>query len=333
MNIGIIAPSSRIPQVELGLGVKALEAEGFDVQVHRQCRGRYLFFAGDDRARAEAFYEMAMNPEIPILWAARGGSGVIRMLPHLDRLVEERGSPPFPKLYVGYSDSTPLMDYVRVRFGWNVIHGPMPSLRTFSQIERKQWGALVSLLRGARPPQAPWRRLKFMTERPAKAIEGELVGGNLTVWASVVGTPYFFRSESKLIFLEDVDEAAFRLDRVIQQLLLAGAFEGARGIVLGDFTNCRDVAPQVLKKAPKNPKGLTQPSTKDLMPLRPLIPLPKVLRELFGSLGECLKIPVAYGLPAGHGPGFAPLAMGGTYRLQPDGQFELKDWNWLSQGG
>jgi muramoyltetrapeptide carboxypeptidase len=128
MKISIVAPSAVVPQVELGLGVERLEAAGFVPRVHAQVRKKHLFFAGSDEVRAKGFYEAANDPATEALWCARGGYGSFRLLPLLEKLKK----PARRKLLVGYSDSTALMEFVRQRWGWATLHGPMPSFRAIS---------------------------------------------------------------------------------------------------------------------------------------------------------------------------------------------------------
>src|SRR5262249_25846424 len=132
-------------------------------------------------------------------------------------------------------------------------------------------------------------------------------------------TPYApIASPGRIIFLEDIDEAPYRIDRMATQLLQSGVFHGSIAIVLGDFTNCRDEPAQVL-----SPDGAAK------VPLRPKIDVIQAMRETFGSMGERLGIPVAMGLPVGHGPNFAPLPLGAEYTLTPAGTLHLERWNWL----
>jgi len=332
-RIGIIAPSAKLAQAEFAVGVAFLRSRGFKVSVHPQCKRSHLFFAGTDEERAGAFYDYAMSPDIDVLWAGRGGYGAFRTLAVLERLEKERGKPQPGKLFVGYSDSTALMEFVTRRWDWRVLHAAMPSLRKFSILDPKEWAATEAILKGE-PARFPWSKLKFF--RPATvAVTAPLVGGNLTVWSTLIGTAYPPSARERLLFLEDVDEAAFRNDRMMQHLLAAGALEGCKGIVLGDFLNCEDRVPNVLKaKVPTTPKAreriLRAPKPSEMAPLRKPMPQKKALEAIFGEVGDRLGIPVAYGLPCGHGPGFAPLPLGVEWTLFPDGRFQkVTDTFWL----
>jgi muramoyltetrapeptide carboxypeptidase len=337
LTIGLVAPSSKVPEVEFALGRKALEKEGFDLQVHPQCLKEHLFFAGTDEERARAFFEYAHDPRIEVLWSARGGYGAIRILPFLEKWTVQKGIPA-KKLFVGYSDATALLEFVRTRWGWPVLHAPMPGIRAFCRLTKVERETMLhwirSGIRGRKTPM-PWgkKKLKFVGKAPQRAIQGEVMGGNLTVWASLLGTPFAPRrnqGDGKILFFEDVGESLYRLDRILQQLRLAGGLEGAKAIVLGNFEGCNDIPPPVLARAPSAKalqRVLAHPKPEELAPLRPKLDADRWIPRLFQEIGDEFGVPVAYGLPVGHGPGHASLPFG-TYRLGKDGSFELLNWDW-----
>lgn len=321
MRIGIVAPASPVGQVELANGVARLREQGLDVVVHPQCADQHFIFAGTDEQRAKAFYEFATDNRIDVIWAAGGGYGVTRMLPVLEELAEESGTPP-RKLLVGYSDITALHDFVRSRWGWSSLHCPMPSASNFPELDAGHVAAAVSYV-NRRKPADPWagEPVRFIANAPTQPVHGVLVGGNLSLWAATTGTPFApIAAPGRIIFLEDVGEAPYRIDRMVVQLLQAGAFFGTAAIVLGDFTGCED-DPNMVRASHDN--------AEEKKPLRPKIALNEALVETFGRLGERLGVPVAVGLPVGHGPNFAPLPLGAEYELTPDGKVSLQRWNWL----
>jgi muramoyltetrapeptide carboxypeptidase len=324
--IGIIAPSSRVPKVELKLGVELLEKEGFQVKVHKQCSRHHRYFAGTDEERAQAFMDFALDPEIDVIWGARGGYGAGRLLPML-----QKAGVPKNKLFVGYSDATALFEFVRGEWGWSVLHASMPGLRSFFKLTPAEWKSLIAFIRKT-PQTQPWGKLKLKkVSGPGESVQGELIGGNLTVWGSLAGSPYFARGVGKILFFEDVSEYPYRIDRVLNQIELAGGFEGAKAIVLGDFLDCQDSVPMALKKMPK--KGLKDPSIKnpkprDLEPLRKTLNEGKLVPELFKEIGEKYNLPVFSGFPAGHGPGHFSLPIGATYTITAEGMISLSKWSW-----
>jgi muramoyltetrapeptide carboxypeptidase len=334
MRVGIVAPSSPCGQVELELGVERLAREGFDVIVHPQCARRHFTFSGSDDERADALCELAYDADIDVLWCARGGYGAARLLPFLEGVSNERGVPP-RKLLVGYSDITVLHEFVRHRWHWPTLHAPMPAA-DLSAIKTEEWRGTVELVKGNRP-SIPYEQpcLSFLTDRPGKSITGELIGGNLSLWQSLMGTPWQPGARGKLLFFEDLSEPFYRIDRMFTQVVQAGGLDGARAIVLGDFTDCKDESHQVLKP-PATDEEREQirrdRAAAPRVPLRKTYDLREAIDVIFADVGRHAGIPVVTGLPVGHGPNFAPLPLGATYELRADGALRLTEWDWLNRG-
>src|SRR5690242_4073923 len=168
MRIGIVAPSSAVGQVELAAGADHLRSLGLDVILHPQCLRQHYTFAGTDVERAQAFYDFASDQTIDALWAAGGGYGATRLLPLLDNLSDEFGTPP-QKLLVGYSDITVLHEYVRSRWNWATLHCPMPSASNFAKIDARHLAAAIAYVNRRKPTDDPWssRSLNFLVNAPA----------------------------------------------------------------------------------------------------------------------------------------------------------------------
>jgi muramoyltetrapeptide carboxypeptidase len=312
-SIGVIAPSSPTPLVELEIGAKRMVDAGFEVFFHPQVKNVDGLFAGTDCERALAFLDYAFDPDLNILWAARGGYGAIRILPILDELLEKVGKPE-PKTFVGFSDATLLLEYVRTRWGWRAIHGPMPATFHIERVAGKDWRKFTEMVAGE-STEFEFRLKPVVKPTGFIKVEGDLVGGNLAMVHSVLGTPYAFNLDGKILFLEEIGEAPYRIDRMMQQLFLAGSLGGVKAIVLGTMTDCLDRAPEVYAAAPK---GKTKPKMK---PLRKTLSERQVLATVFGEIGESLGIPVFTGLPVGHGRGPACLELGRHVELRADGVF------------
>jgi muramoyltetrapeptide carboxypeptidase len=334
LRIRIVAPSSVVPQAELKLGVSELRAQGFHVEVDPQVKKKDLFFAGSTDERVEALVQAAYSDAVDVIWCARGGYGANHLLEPLRQVLMERGIPARKKLLVGSSDASSLLEFARVRWRFSALHAPMPGLKKFVLLSPQEKAAAYSWMRGARPEQ-PWGKLKALKwwgEAPREKISGTVVGGNLTVWNTLLGTRFQpDHQESSILFLEDVTETLPRLDRALRHLVDAGGLKNIRAIVLGNFLDCEDAVPQVLGQLPQKltPASLKKPSPRLLRPLRKKFTQIDGLRRIFEPISEELGIPVAWGLPVGHGPEQFSLPLGGRLELTPAGQVEISQWDWL----
>jgi muramoyltetrapeptide carboxypeptidase len=334
-TIGITATSACVPEFELGLGIKRLQELGYQVRVHPVVAQQYRFFAGRDEERIAAFLELARDPEIDAIWCARGGYGALRVIEG----IEKAKRIPAGKLLLGYSDVTALLEFVRERWKWNAVHSPMPGTREFSLLPEEDWLGLVEVLQafankktGKTGLPALSHRLEYIgSVRPRTLIEAPLVGGNLTVWDTMVGTRYQGKSGGRILFFEDVTESWYRIDRMLNHLRQSGALKGARALVLGTWSDCTDSAMKVLaQKVPEHLKVrdvLRDPGAAGLAlkPLRPTFPAEVMLKEIFGEFSARTGVPVLMGFPAGHGPRYAPIPMGRRWRLEKSGRLSLLD--------
>lgn len=333
VKVGIVAASSVVPVAEVDLGVAYLQDQGFDVTVHPQIREHHFTYAGRDESRAGALMEFAQDDRFDVIWMARGGYGAGRLLPLLDRLTKERGKPKKRKLLIGYSDVTVLHEYVRKNWGWATLHAPMPGSLSFPRLKPQEWNAIAASARGERA-KFVWEstQLKYLSNAPSKPIEAELTGGNLSLLACVVGTPYATNAAGKILFLEDVTEKPHRIDRMMVQLAQSGGLDHVAAIVLGDFTDCEDEADQCLQPLPpgEDPRSILKDLEKrPKINLRKVYALNEVIDEIFIPLGKQLNIPIAAGLPVGHGPNYSPLPLGARYRLTETGNLSLLKWDWI----
>jgi muramoyltetrapeptide carboxypeptidase len=305
MRVGIFAPSSPVGPVELELGVEWLRSVGFEVYVHPQTLERDFLSAGSDKSRASALLDLAIDPQIDVVWAARGGWGAARLFPHLDRLPKST----LRKTLVGYSDVTALHEYVRTAWGWRTIHAVMPAsrLEAVSADELKQTVDLV------RAPVSTSLPIRWLIPPRVGRIAGPLVGGNLTLWTTLAGTPRQPQSEGSILFLEDVGEKLYRIERYVTQIEQAGMFDGVAAVVLGDFTSCDDEANQML--APIDDRVSFSWLTHPKVPQRQTFSLDEGLTRIFEAVCRPRRIPLAWKLPVGHGPNFYPLELGRVHEL------------------
>ncbi|MES2525382.1 MAG: LD-carboxypeptidase [Gemmatimonadota bacterium] len=186
------------------------------------------YFAGEDAARTSDLLHALTNPDIDAIWCLRGGYGAARLLPSIPvELVRNH-----PKALIGYSDITALHALWQ-RAGLVSFHGPT-ARATLSEFSRHSF---ADVMRGPAPTARPVAMPAATTLCEGQAT-GRLAGGNLALVASLCGTPWAIDFRGAIVVLEDINEATYRLDRMLTQLWLAGAFDGCAGLLLGQFTAC-----------------------------------------------------------------------------------------------
>lgn len=240
-TVGLIKPAGFLAdEFDLQLAFEAITAMGLIPKPAPHLLARYGYLAGSDQARAADLNAMFADDSVRAVFAVRGGWGSARILPHLDfDLIRAN-----PKLLIGFSDITALHMAFAARAGFPTIHGPNAG----SAWGKLSWNWFKNLTFDGETPvyrnppgtedrlvQREWRT---QTIRPGKAV-GRLLGGNLTVLAALMGTPYLPQFDGAILFLEDVDEAEYRIDRMLTQLALAGVLGRVAGVVFGQCTNCR----------------------------------------------------------------------------------------------
>ena len=183
-----------------------------------------------------------------------------------------------------------LHEFVRTRWGWHTLHAPMPAASNFASLDPAEWQAIVDYVRGrsAATRRGQHATLAWITDPPAAPIRAELIGGNLSLWASLAGTPYAAAGAGKILFLEDIDEPFYRIDRMMVQLEQAGAFDGAAAIVLGDFTSCKD----------ENNQCLADAATGEKKPLRKVFEQAEAFEQIFARLGQRSACPSPSACPS-----------------------------------
>ncbi len=233
--VAVVAPSSPVPTERLDAGIAVLRDWGLDVVEGTHLRHtdpdlRYL--AGSDAERAADLTSAWLDPDIAAVLCGRGGYGVPRLLDLLDwdRLAEAA-----PKPLVGFSDATALLHALGTRLGVQGVHGP--AVTGVGDGDAASNDRLRRLLFADDPDPVLSRDLVSLVPG---AAEGPLVGGNLALIASSIGTGDLLSARDAVVVIEDVDEHPFRLDRVLTQVLRSGWLVGARAVVLGGFTNCGD---------------------------------------------------------------------------------------------
>ncbi len=293
MTVGLVATASPVWEDEdARAAIELLESLGFRVRPGAQIFERDAYLAGSDAARAEDFNAIARDPEVDAIVCLRGGYGTARILPAIDYDAIAAK----PRVIMGYSDVTALLNAVHRRTGLLTFHGPIAA-QNFSEYTYAEYrkvlvdGAGPAVIGAAPPLEARpgvVERENRLTPIVGGRAEGRLVGGNLTLLAHLVGTPYEPDYDGAILFLEDVYEAPYSIDRMLTHLWLAGRLQRCAGIALGKFTEAEVT-------------GNT-------------FSVERVLRDRFEGLG----IPTLRGLMIGHVDDQTVVPVGARARLDVD---------------
>jgi muramoyltetrapeptide carboxypeptidase len=239
-TIAFINPSSAIyERAPYDLAAESLQALGFKVREAPHLRARYGQFAGTDAQRAADVNAMFADPAVQGILALTGGSGANRILPLLDYGLIRRN----PKVLAGFSDITALINAVHVQTGLVTFHAPVGisewnpfSVDHFRGTLMDAQALLLANPRDKDDNIVP-RTGRISTLRGGTA-RGHLVGGNLAVLTSMAGSPYWPKFDGAILFLEEINEYLYRVDRMLSTLKISGALGKLAGVVLGGFTNC-----------------------------------------------------------------------------------------------
>lgn len=234
-TIGVAAISGPVDEGKLEAGIGRLRAKGFGIVEASNLRRRSGLFAGTDEERAAGYLELVRSPSVDAIFFARGGYGAARVLPLLSA-DEIRAS---PKIHLGGSDLTALFAWLRREAGLVVFYGPMVAVEMPSE-DGLDWEAVLA---GALPPAHRFAPDEVLS--PGRA-DGLIVGGCLSLLASLAGTPQALSAEGSILFWEDVGEPAYRLDRMLTQLEQAGTFDRLQGMVIGSLVPLSGEAPDAL---------------------------------------------------------------------------------------
>lgn len=267
-RIGAVAPASPFDRDQFFAGRKILEDMGFAVVYADDIFNREGYVAGTDAHRLAMLHEMFADSTIQAVWCARGGYGSMRLLPYLDIKAIRKN----PKLFIGSSDITALLNFLCARCGMITLHGPM--ITTLARADEQSIQSLADAVTGGRPIAVSADSLETIV---AGRATGPVAGGNLTTLAHLMGTPFFPDLTGAIVFLEDIGEKPYRIDRMLTQLFFSGSLDRAAGICLGTYHNCGEK---------------------------------KEMLTVFKDRLSQLPIPVAAGFPVGHGPSSRTLAFG-----------------------
>jgi muramoyltetrapeptide carboxypeptidase len=283
--IGIVSPASPIDDVaRIEHGVRYLESCGYRTMTGKHCGERTGYLAGTDEQRAEDLHAMFSDRHVKAILCVRGGYGSPRLLPLLRYDTIRKN----PKIFVGYSDITALHLALLQRARLVTYHGPMLGVDLAGTVDPYAEESLWRMLTSPTP--------RLMIAPPggtAVALNGgtrsgRLIGGNLSLLVSLLGTPFMPALHRALLFLEEIGEEPYRVDRMFTQLRNAGVIRSAAGVILGQFTDC----------VPRDPS-------------KPSQSVDEIVREL----ARGVRAPFVTGLPFGHERRMMTIPVGLRARL------------------
>ncbi|WP_375289103.1 LD-carboxypeptidase [Qipengyuania sp.] len=235
-TVALVSPASAADAEEgVGRAEYYIRGMGLVPKTGANAAGSFGYLAGTDAQRAADINAAYADPEVRAVFAVRGGWGGARILPLLDWDTIRAN----PKLLIGFSDVTALHLAFAKQAGFSTIHGPNGT----GSWRKESWESLWRLAFAADTPVLGGMDVETVTERPARTVTGgratgRLLGGNLTVLSTLMGTGWLPDFTDAILFLEDVNEAEYRVDRMFQQLRLAGVLDGLAGVVFGQCSRC-----------------------------------------------------------------------------------------------
>lgn len=231
-RVKIIAPSSSFDAGRFEKGLETLSQRGYKISYSKQLVHQTGYLCGSDHRRHRELLEALGDKRSQAIFFARGGYGLTRIMPQLIQTAPRQ----IPaKIWMGLSDLTPLLNWLAFSKGLQTVHGPVLAGYQFSQLSQKCRARVFSLLE-AEVPQILEKNKDFEVFQSGEA-HAPLSGGNLAMIEASLGTPYAIPSQGKVIFLEEVSEPAYRIDRMIQHLGQVGFFQDIQGLLIGDFND------------------------------------------------------------------------------------------------
>lgn len=284
-TIGIISPAGAVKESNLWeTTVKYFENKGYKIKIAPHAGDRSTYLAGKDSDRLSDLMEFFKDEEIKAIICSRGGYGTFRLLEKINLEVVRQN----PKIFVGYSDITALLNNFVEKSGIVTFHGAL-ALSDFGikQVNKYTEENFWKILEGkAEIPYKYENPISYTCINPG-SVQGVLMGGNLAVLCGLLGTPYFPSFQNKILLIEDIGEPLYKIDRMLMQLKLAGVFKKVSGLLFGEFTSIIES---------------DNPEVNKLTPV-----------DIVKELTEGLNIPIGYGFSASHGAHKATLPLGVKY--------------------
>jgi len=232
-KIAIISPAGAVDPSQLEKGIDVIKMKGFEPVLGENLYSKYsngYNYAGTEVQRLTDLNWALNDPEISAIWASRGGYGCQHLIENLNL----KGFVKNPKWYIGYSDNTVIQSYL-LKKGFASIHGQTIKTSSFG-VTDESYNLTFNILKG----KSLKYTLKSNQFNKDGNVEGEFVGGNLALIYALLGTKYSFDFKDKIVFIEDIGENFYALDRMIMSLELAGVFSKIKGLIIGGMTNMGD---------------------------------------------------------------------------------------------
>lgn len=288
-KIAVISPAGSVDTAQLEQGISMIQAKGFEPVL-----GDHLYtkfsngynYAGTEKERLKDINWALNDDNISAIWASRGGYGCQHLLQNLKlkQFIDK------PKWYIGYSDNTVIQSYL-LKKGFASIHGQTIKTSSFG-VTDESYELLFDVLKG----KVPKYNLPSNEFNKQGTVDGELVGGNLALIYALLGTKYSFDFKDKILFIEDIGENYYALDRMIMSLELAGVFKKIKGLIVGGMTNMGD------EKENKNYEESFD----------------EFAYKLISERISKYQFPVVFGFPNGHIKDNRPLIIGGNVKMKID---------------
>jgi muramoyltetrapeptide carboxypeptidase len=260
-TVAIVSTARKITLAELQPAIDLLKSWGLNVVIGETIGFEAHQFAGTDQQRASDFQKMLDNPSIKAIWCARGGYGTVRIIDALDFMEFKK----YPKWIIGYSDITVLHSHIH-KLGFRTLHATMPL-----DVEKNPQIALASLKKCLFGKTISYE-INASKENKSGSAEGILVGGNLSMLYSLLGSETSIKTEGKILFIEDLDEYLYHIDRMLMNLKRNRYFNNLNGLIVGGMTDMHDNA----------------------------IPFGKNAKEIILDAVSEFDFPVVFDFPAGH---------------------------------
>lgn len=278
-TIGIVCPSGFMQADKAATCISVLKEWGYKVKIGKTLGNQFHYFSGTDEERRQDLQEMLDNPEVKAILCGRGGYGMSRIIDSLN-FTKFRKS---PKWIIGYSDITLLHAHLYTKFNIASFHSPMAAAFNDGEFANEY---IQTLRKGLRGNRLSYKASGHIFNRRGKA-SGELIGGNLSLVSHMIGSASAYKTKGKILFLEDVGEYLYNIDRMMIQLERSGMFNQLAGLIIGGFTEMKDT----------------------------LVPFGATVEEIIKERIAKYNFPVCFGFPVSHATENYPLKVGVKHEL------------------